>query len=40
MRGVVNARGQLVAVNFAGVDVTQSFNCGVKVRHLRDLIYK
>lgn len=37
---VLNAKGQLVAVNFAGIDVTQSFNYGVKVKHLRDLIDK
>lgn len=37
---VVNARGQLVAVNFAGIDVTQSFNYGVKVKHLRNLLDK
>ena len=37
---VVNAIGQLVAVNFAGIDVTQSFNYGVKVKHLRNLLDK
>ena len=37
---VINARGQLVAVNFAGIDVTQSFNYGVKVKHLRNLLDK
>lgn len=37
---VLNAKGQLVAVNFAGIDVTQSFNYGIKVKHLRDLLNK
>lgn len=37
---VLNARGQLVAVNFAGIDVTQSFNYGVKIKHLKNLIDK
>lgn len=35
---VLNARGQLVAVNFAGIDMTQSFNYGVKIRYLKNLI--
>lgn len=35
---VVNLRGQLVAVNYAGVDITQSFNYGVRVKYLRKLI--
>ena len=37
---IINAKGQLVAVNFAGIDVTQSFNYGVKVKHLRNLLDK
>lgn len=37
---VLNQKGQLVAVNFAGIDVTQSFNYGVKARHLYSLMNK
>lgn len=35
---VLNRRGQLVAINFAGFRGTQSFNYGVKEKHLYDLI--
>lgn len=35
---VLNLRGQVVAVNFAGIDTTQSFNYGVRVKYLRKLI--
>lgn len=35
---VFNAKGELVAINFAGYSGTQSFNYGVPVRFLRQLI--
>ncbi len=35
---VVDAQGRLVAVNFAGISTTQSFNYGVRIRHLRKLM--
>lgn len=34
---VLNKRGELVAINYAGHDDTQSFNYGVKVKYLRYL---
>ena len=37
---VVNLRGQLVAINYAGINTTQSFNYGIRVKHLRNLIMK
>lgn len=37
---VVNQKGELVAVNFAGIGSTQSFNYGVKVKYLRELLKK
>ena len=37
---VLNRRGQLVAINFAGYRNAQSFNYGVKEKHLYDLIKK
>lgn len=37
---VVNLQGQLVAVNFAGLNGTQSFNYGIRVKHLKNLINK
>lgn len=37
---VLNRRGQLVAINFAGYRDAQSFNYGVKEMHLYDLIQK
>ena len=35
---VINARGQLVAIQYAGLDKTQSFNYGIRSIHLRRLI--
>lgn len=35
---VLNRRGQLVAINFAGYRNAQSFNYGVKEKHLYDLL--
>lgn len=35
---VLNRRGQVVAINFAGINNTQSFNYGVKAKHLYDLM--
>ena len=35
---VVNAQGRLIAINFAGLDETQSFNYGIKVHHLVNLL--
>ena len=35
---IVNKNGEVVAVNFAGVSGTQSFNYGVRVKHLRNLL--
>ncbi len=37
---VVNLQGQLVAVNFAGIDTTQGFNYGIRVKYLKELIEK
>lgn len=37
---VLNRRGQLVAINFAGYRNAQSFNYGIKEKHLYDLIKK
>lgn len=37
---VVNRNGELVAINFAGLDGTQSFNYGVRVKHLKNLLDK
>lgn len=37
---VVNLRGQLVAINFAGIDTTQGFNYGIRVKHLWKLMKK
>lgn len=37
---VIDEYGKLVAVNFAGLSVTQSFNYGIKISHLRNLINK
>ena len=37
---VVNWQGQLVAVNFAGVGTTGNFNYGIRVKQLRNLLYK
>lgn len=35
---VLDSTGKLVAVNFAGLAQTQSFNYGIKVEHLRNLL--
>ena len=37
---VVNLQGQLVAVNFAGLNGTQSFNYGIRVKYLKNLLNK
>lgn len=37
---VVNQRGQLVAVNFAGLNGTQGFNYGIRVKFLKELMDK
>ena len=37
---VVNRQGQLVAINFAGINQTQSFNYGIRVKYLKNLINK
>ena len=37
---VVNLQGQLVAINFAGLNGTQNFNYGIRVKYLRNLINK
>ncbi len=35
---VVNRQGQLVAINYAGLNGTQNFNYGIRVKHLNNLI--
>lgn len=35
---VVNHKGQLVAINYAGISTTQSFNYGIRVKYLRSLL--
>lgn len=35
---VVNQKGELVAINYAGLTGTQSFNYGIRVKYLNDLI--
>ena len=35
---VVNEQGELVAVNFAGLSTTQSFNYGIRVKFLYSLL--
>ncbi len=35
---VVNRNGELVAINFAGLNGTQGFNYGVRVKHLKKLM--
>lgn len=37
---VIDEYGKLFAVNYAGIDITQNFNYGIKVSHLRDLLNK
>lgn len=35
---VVDAYGNLICVNYAGLKSTQSFNYGIKAKHLRKLV--
>ena len=35
---VINSRGKLVAVNYAGLSQTQNFNFGIKSEHLKKLL--
>ena len=37
---VIDEYGKLIAVNYAGLDMTQNFNYGVKSRHLKKLLEK
>ncbi|MDO4160242.1 MAG: trypsin-like peptidase domain-containing protein [Prevotellaceae bacterium] len=37
---VVNHKGEIVAVNYAGINTTQNFNYGIRVKYLKDLINK
>lgn len=37
---VIDMYGNLVAVNYAGISITQGFNYGIKVKHLYNLINK
>lgn len=37
---VVNMKGELVAVNYAGLNGTQNFNYGIRIKYLRDLLDK
>lgn len=37
---IIDEYGKLLAVNYAGLDITQNFNYGIKVSHLRDLLNK
>ena len=37
---VVNLQGQLVAINYAGLNGTQNFNYGIRVKYLKELIDK
>lgn len=37
---VINLQGQLVAINFAGLNGTQSFNYGIRVKYLKNLLNK
>jgi hypothetical protein len=37
---VVNQQGELVAVNYAGLNGTQNFNYGIRVKYLKELINK
>lgn len=37
---VVNLQGQLVAINYAGLNGTQNFNYGIRVKYLKSLIDK
>lgn len=35
---VVNQYGELVAINFAGINGTQGFNYGIRVERLREIV--
>ena len=35
---VIDTYGNLVAINFAGISVTQGFNYGIKVKHLKSIL--
>ncbi len=37
---VVNRKGQLVAINYAGLNITQNFNYGIRVEYLNELLDK
>lgn len=37
---VVNLQGQLVAINFAGLNGTHNFNYGIRVKYLKELMDK
>lgn len=37
---VLNQKGQLVSINFAGINGTQNFNYGIRVKYLKELIEK
>lgn len=37
---VVNLKGELIAVNYAGLNGTQNFNYGIRIKYLRDLLDK
>lgn len=37
---VVNLQGQLVAINYAGLNGTQNFNYGIRVKYLKELMKK
>lgn len=37
---VVDKYGNLICINFAGLDITQNFNYGIKAKHLRNLVNK
>ena len=37
---VINRQGQLVAINYAGLNGTQGFNYGIRVKHLKNLLNK
>lgn len=37
---VINLKEELVAINYAGLNGTQNFNYGIRVKHLRNLMEK
>lgn len=37
---IIDEYGKLVAINYAGLDITQNFNYGIKARHLKKLLNK